>query len=105
MKSRILSLLMVLAFVFTFGLGTAFSQDSLSAKPKHKKVEKKEHVMKSKTEKSSKTVAHKTVKKSSKKEAKTSAHKSVKKSSKMASKKSEKKVAPKTEKEGTSEQK
>ena len=41
MKSRIISLFVMVAFVLTLGLGTSFAQDTTKAKAKHKaKVEK-----------------------------------------------------------------
>ena len=47
MKSRILSLVVVVAFLLTVSIGPAFAQDTTQAKPgKKAKVEKKEHVMK-----------------------------------------------------------
>ncbi|MDR3628077.1 MAG: hypothetical protein P4L45_14635 [Ignavibacteriaceae bacterium] len=45
MKSRIVSLFVMLAFVLTFGISSSFAQDTTKAKAKHKakvvKVEKK----------------------------------------------------------------
>ena len=44
MKSRIFSFLVIAVFLLTVGVGTAFSQGTPQSKDK--KVEKKEHVMK-----------------------------------------------------------
>jgi len=73
MKSRIVSLFVMLAFVLTFGISSSFAQDTTKAKAKHKakvvKVEKKAAAA-SDTAKAAKKVvkAHKAAKKTTKTE-------------------------------------
>ena len=63
MKSHLLNLFVVAAFLLTIGAGTAFSQETPQSKVK--KVEKKEHVMKAEK----KVVKHAKVEKKSAKKA------------------------------------